>query len=421
MSFKHAWSNRSLKGLLMAQFTVAFNDNYVKQVVLFFAARKLFPGEDRQGIAIMLFSVPFVLFSGYAGQISEKFSKQTIILVMKSFEILLAFGAAIAFYFASWPMLLMVLFVLSFQSAIMSPARYGILPEAIRPGDMVSANSMMAILTFSGILLGTAAAGPAFDFLLDQPFTMGGLCVVLALIGTLGATMIRRVPPQSPERTIAANPFSGLLEAYRETRGDRRIIVVVLTNSLLWMDGSGLVMAMTALGGEGYLAIPAWQISILSAVLALSIVAGCLSVPRLTRRFKPRVLISIGVIGAFIAQIIFVLGCTYLPPAIGYWVGLGSVMLIGSVAALAMVPIQTSMQVLPPPGMRGQVIALNNMLSFIAMFVAGLLYQVAAGMGLNPGSTMIFCGVLLVVCLWRWQPTLDAVELPRDDEASAEA
>ena len=97
-----------------------------------------------------------------------------------------------------------------------------------------------------------------------------------------------------------------------------------------------------------------------------------------------------------------------------------SVVFVGFVASFAMVPIQTSMQVLPPEGMRGQVIAFNNMLSFITMFIAGLLYQVSSELGLNPGSTMLFSGLVLLGYLWHCQKDLAAVELPRDSGSGAE-
>jgi len=66
--------NRSFMGHVGAQFFGAFNDNLFKQLILFLAARKLFPGEDQQGLAFAVFSLPFILFSGIAGVMSKRFS-----------------------------------------------------------------------------------------------------------------------------------------------------------------------------------------------------------------------------------------------------------------------------------------------------------------------------------------------------------
>src|SRR5687768_4540923 len=72
--------SRSFLGLTLAQFLGAFNDNLFKQLILFLAARELFPGEDQQGIAFTVFALPFVLWSGLAGDLSERFSKRTIVV-----------------------------------------------------------------------------------------------------------------------------------------------------------------------------------------------------------------------------------------------------------------------------------------------------------------------------------------------------
>ena len=64
--------NRSFLGFLGAQFLGAFNDNLYKQIVLLLAAGTLFPGEDKQGLAFAIFALPFVIFGGLAGEVSER-------------------------------------------------------------------------------------------------------------------------------------------------------------------------------------------------------------------------------------------------------------------------------------------------------------------------------------------------------------
>ena len=127
-------------------------------------------------------------------------------------------------------------------------------------------------------------------------------------------------------------------------------------------------------------------------------------------------MMTIGLVGAAAAEVFLVLGCTFAPGNLGYGAALVAVGGIGLVGAFCLVPIQTCLQVLPPPGMRGQVIAMNNVLSFSAMFASGLLYDLGARFDLNPGASMMLVAALLLFCLWRWQPTLDDVELPHDAE-----
>src|SRR5258705_11782566 len=82
--------DRSLWGMTATQFLGAFNDNLFKQLMLLLAipvgaaaAQKA----DEQGIATMIFSLPFVLFSGFAGYLSDRYSKRTVIVACKVVEI----------------------------------------------------------------------------------------------------------------------------------------------------------------------------------------------------------------------------------------------------------------------------------------------------------------------------------------------
>ena len=58
-------------GLLVTQFLGAFNDNFFKHLMLLLAI-PLAPGAlDQQQVATIVFALPFVLFSGIAGYLSD--------------------------------------------------------------------------------------------------------------------------------------------------------------------------------------------------------------------------------------------------------------------------------------------------------------------------------------------------------------
>src|SRR6188508_151446 len=82
--------DRAFWGLTATQFLGAFNDNVFKQLMLLLAipvgaaaAQKA----DEQGLATMIFSLPFVLFSGFAGYLSYRYSKRSVIVACKLAEI----------------------------------------------------------------------------------------------------------------------------------------------------------------------------------------------------------------------------------------------------------------------------------------------------------------------------------------------
>src|SRR5262245_5292533 len=78
--------DRSFWGMTATQFLGAFNDNLFKQLMLLLAipvGAAASKKADEQGLAMMVFSLPFVLFSGYAGYLSDRYSKRTVIVVCK--------------------------------------------------------------------------------------------------------------------------------------------------------------------------------------------------------------------------------------------------------------------------------------------------------------------------------------------------
>ena len=78
----------------------AFNDNLYKQLMLLLAVPVGIASafeQDQQGLATIVFSLPFVLFSGYAGFLADRFSKQPIIVLAKLAEIVIMLLGLLAF------------------------------------------------------------------------------------------------------------------------------------------------------------------------------------------------------------------------------------------------------------------------------------------------------------------------------------
>jgi len=128
-------------GMTATQLFGAFNDNLFKQLMLLLAVPvglgAVFQ-QDQQGLATIVFSLPFVLFSGYAGFLADRYSKQPIIVLAKVTEIAVMLLGLLAFVYysvAGYSGLLVVLFLMGAQSAFFGPPKYGILPEMLRMQD----------------------------------------------------------------------------------------------------------------------------------------------------------------------------------------------------------------------------------------------------------------------------------------------
>ena len=84
-SFRGFWS------LFVTQFQGAFSDNLLKTLVIFMLVAMNLTLAEKHRISELvgaLFSLPFILFSMAGGYLADRFSKRTISIGVKVFEIL---------------------------------------------------------------------------------------------------------------------------------------------------------------------------------------------------------------------------------------------------------------------------------------------------------------------------------------------
>src|SRR6187549_460348 len=164
-SYGDTLRHRGLQPFLWTQSLGAFNDNLFKIVVSMLAVHLV--AADRAGhelsMVSALFILPFLLFSGYAGQLADIYSKRTVLVVSKSLEIIAAGLGLAAFAFGHLQITYVVLFLIAVQATFFSPAKYGILPEMLPDRDLSRANGVLEMSTFVAIVLGTAAGGFLFE------------------------------------------------------------------------------------------------------------------------------------------------------------------------------------------------------------------------------------------------------------------
>ena len=84
-------ANRSFVGLTAAQFLGAANDNLFKMVVSLFAVQGLSvtSGSSYLSLTGALFTLPYLMFSGYAGHLADLVSKRAVMRACKFGEIVI--------------------------------------------------------------------------------------------------------------------------------------------------------------------------------------------------------------------------------------------------------------------------------------------------------------------------------------------
>ena len=150
----------------MAQFFGAMNDNILKAVLIFMVINGAWVGvfgESGPSIVTFCFTVPFILLSGFAGQVSDRYSKRTVTWWVKSVEIPIVLIAGYGFYVQNLWVTLFALIALTCQSAFFGPAKYGMIAELVDESDLSRANGSINMLTNLSVIIGTLLAGMVSD------------------------------------------------------------------------------------------------------------------------------------------------------------------------------------------------------------------------------------------------------------------
>src|SRR6202795_3841497 len=201
--------------LMATQFACDFNDDALKYLVIFLIIwTTLSPDEEETKVLLVgsLFALPFILFSMTGGYFADRFSKRSVTIWTKVFEIAVMLFAIAGFAAHSMAMSMAAVFLASTQGALFGPSKYGLLPEILPEKDLSWGNGVIELGTFLAAISATVASGYlAFYFRGKQEWSRVFLlgCTVLGLAASLG---ISRVPAANPSRRFNPNPLGDLFE-----------------------------------------------------------------------------------------------------------------------------------------------------------------------------------------------------------------
>lgn len=378
------YEDSSFWGMAATQFLGAFNDNVFKQLILLLAtpaaaqANANGQGEDLQWAAMFVFAAAFLIFSGFAGYLSDRFSKRPIVILAKVAEIVIMLLGMIGFWFFAqigFAGMLVVLFLMGTQSAFFGPAKYGILPEMIRARDLPRANGMFLMLTFLAIIFGVALAGALLNWFGHERVWMASLaCVGIAAVGTATSLLVRRLPAAQPALKYEWSCWTISTEILGLLRQDRELLRAIFVVSIFWMLGGIVQPALNALG-KTQLGLDELKVSVLSAMVGIGIAAGCILGGYFSRsRINPRV-VTVGGFGLLATMVAMSLPGGAHGHLLGYWGSLPVLVLMGVFTGMFIVPIQVLLQSRPPRGDKGRMIATMNQCTWLGIILSAVLYK----------------------------------------------
>src|SRR5215510_3685385 len=192
------------------QFLGAGNDNVYKNALVIFVAFQAatlttLSSNDLVNIAAAVFIAPFVLFSATAGQIADKFEKSRLIRLIKLFEIAIMVIGALGFYRRDLVLLFLALGLMGVHSTIFGPVKYSILPQSLRPNELIGGNGLVEMGTFVAILLGEIVGGLVIAIKPDGPIYAGATAIAVAIAGYAVSRGIPNTPAVAPSLKINWN------------------------------------------------------------------------------------------------------------------------------------------------------------------------------------------------------------------------
>ena len=269
--------DRAFWGLNLTQFLGAFNDNLFKQIVMLLCVARIGSvGYDFQSVGMILFAAPFIAFSGFAGFLSDRFSKRTIIVLCKAAELLIVLLGFIGFTTGSLAVLLGVLCLMGVHSAFFGPSKYGILPELLRPSDLPRANGTMLMATFLAIIFGISAAGAAMQAFESSLWIASLPCLVIALAGLGTSLMIRSTPVAQPELKFNWSSLAIAPDTRQLIMKERTLLGVLLMSSVFWFVGGTVYPPVINAFGKEQLGLSYLATGLMAASTGLGIAIGCI-------------------------------------------------------------------------------------------------------------------------------------------------
>lgn len=372
--------------LIAVQFQGAFSDNALKWLVSFLVLDSALSKERRDLwfilIVPLLFAIPFLLFSIPGGYFADKYSKRSVTLWTKVFELGVMGLATFALASNRLDIAGAALFLACTQGAIFGPTKYGLLPELLPLAKLSWGNGIIELGTLLAAISAALAGGFLAQNLHGRQVWSGVIFLALTVLGLLTSLGISKVPAADPTRRFDWNVPAEFFHEVRRMRADPTLWTAVVANTFFWFLGS-LLLLNIVLYATDILHVDDPHSSYLLAALSLGIGIGSFLAGFASgKKIEPGMILP-GLGG------ILLMAALLSRPGMSYLAVLVQLALLGAAGGFFVVPVNALIQQRPRPEEKGRAIAVANLLSFVGVALQPLAQYAMLRLG-HPDPSRVF-------------------------------
>ena len=430
---EHLLSTRRFLPMFLTQFFGALNDNVYKQALLLVITYGWIQQQTAgistlNNFAALLFILPYFIFSATAGQLADKYERSQLVRILKIAEILIMLIGTAGFLLGSLWLLLLALFLMGTHSTFFGPIKYAILPEILKPNELMSGNALFQSGTSMAILIGMILGGAVISMSQGNLLWISLTVLTIACLGYFSSRFILKQEVSSPNIQIDWNFFRTSFQTVKYAKSLPLIFLILLGNSWYWFYGATYLTQIPQLTQQNLHASEN-VVSLLLTFFSVGIGVGSLLCRKIGGSEVNIKMVPLGAIGLTIFALYLAISLSFVPERTGPLLGLYEVFhggwsyyhvmiaitLLGISGGFYIVPLYAMMQAYSPRSHRARVVAANNILNAIFM-VSSAIFSIIILSILKIDIKILFCitavlsAIFTIWLLIRLKPMLKTAQ-----------
>ena len=386
--FRNKWTP-----LFLSNFLGVYNDNFLKNCIIFIAVGWTMPQWMNQSQLISMVSaslvVPYLFLSPLAGRFAVIYSKKSVFRICKLLEIPVLTLACVAFYF-HWVMIaVLAVLLMGILSCLYSPTKYSLIRDIGGEHGVSFGSGVFEMMAFLGILTGTVTASIVSDRY--NQWMVFALFIGLAMLGYIVTSTIRaKELPENKDEAGTLNPIRFLLDSFRFAQLHSNVNSAVFGASAFWLIGGMLQMNLVIHCKHVYQTSNTIT-GLVMACAAIGIALGCWAAGKISGKEVKKGLILIGIIGM---SLLFLL-LTFFHMNLLFFVA--CIFCVAFMGGIFQIPCLSMLQNSNLGRKLGDMIAYLNLVTFVFVLLGTFLFSVTTYLT-SENSFAVF-GVIMTICL----------------------